>query len=116
MSFFDTEEAHAVVLAKVHPVEFRLRRTPSRVKMEAERRHWNIIPFLNYAGIRGPKQNPLKPGLGQGRSAPQNYPSSLNMDVSIGDRRPPGSSVTRRLKAPAWFGAKKKTPLSLVIQ
>ena len=30
MSFFDTEEAHAVVLAKVHPVEFRLRRTPLR--------------------------------------------------------------------------------------
>jgi hypothetical protein len=63
MSFFDTEEAHAVMLA--------------------------------YAADRG------------GRAALKVTPTSLHLDVCIGDGRPPGSSGKTRLKAPAQFGAKK---------
>jgi hypothetical protein len=63
MSFFDTEEFHAVVLAR--------------------------------GADRG------------GRSAPQVTPASVHLEISIGTRRPPGSSVKSRLIAPASFGAKK---------
>jgi hypothetical protein len=63
MSFFDTEEVHAVMLA--------------------------------YAADRG------------GRAAFQVTPTPEDLDISAGDRRPPGSSVKSRLKASAQFGAKK---------
>jgi len=57
MSFFDTEEAHAVMLA--------------------------------YAADRG------------GRAALKVTPTSLHLDVCIGDGRPPRSSGKSKLKAPA---------------
>ena len=63
ISFFDTEELHAVMLDKV--------------------------------ADRG------------GRAAFQVTPTPEDVDVFPGDRRPPGSSVNSRLKAPAQFGAKK---------
>ena len=63
MSFFDTEEAYAVMTDKV-----------------ADR-----------GGRAGLKVTPTPEGV----------------DISSGDRRPPGSSVRSRLKAPAQFGAKK---------
>jgi hypothetical protein len=63
MSFFDTEEVHAVMPDKV--------------------------------ADRG------------GRAALKVTPTSQDMDICSGDRRPPGSSVKSRLKAPVQFGAKK---------
>jgi hypothetical protein len=63
MSFFDTEELHAVMLDKV--------------------------------ADRG------------GRAALKVTPTSQDVDIYAGDRRPPGSSVKSMLKAPAQFGAKK---------
>ena len=63
MSFFDTEEVHAVV--------------------------------LDIVTDRG------------GRAALKVTPTSQDVDIFVGDRRPPGSSVKSRLKAPAQFGAKK---------
>jgi hypothetical protein len=63
MSFFDTEELHAVMPNKV--------------------------------ADRG------------GRAAFQVTLTPEDLDVCAGDRRPPGSSVKSRLKAPAQFGAKK---------
>jgi hypothetical protein len=47
------------------------------------------------------------PGLGQGRAALKVTPTLEDVDIYAGDRRPPGSSVKSRLKAPAQFGAKK---------
>jgi hypothetical protein len=63
MSFFDTEEVHAVMPDKV--------------------------------ADRG------------GRAALKVTSTSLNLSNLGGGRRPPGSSVKSRLKAPAQFGAKK---------
>jgi hypothetical protein len=63
MSFFDTEEVHAVMPDKV--------------------------------ADRG------------GRAALKVTPTLEDVDIYAGDRRPPGSSVKSRLKAPAQFGAKK---------
>ena len=42
-----------------------------------------------------------------GRSAPQGNPGPPRREVCRGDGRPPGSSETSRLRAPAKFGAKK---------
>ena len=63
MSFFDTEEVHAVM--------------PDEV------------------ADRG------------GRAVLQVTPAPEDVDICEGDRRPPGSSVKSRVKAPAQFGAKK---------
>ena len=76
MSFFDTEEFHAVVPAKGSP-----------------------------CGISAVWRNPLQ-GIPQGkdrggRSAPQGHPSPPHMDVCTGDGRPPGSSVKSQLIATA---------------
>jgi hypothetical protein len=53
---------------------------------------------------------PAKGADGGGRSTPQVFPRSLHMDVSLGDRRPPGSSVKSQLIAPASNGSKKRHP------
>jgi hypothetical protein len=66
-----------------------------------------MILFLNLTGMRGSKQSPIVPGLGQGRAAFQVMPTPLDVEVCAGDGRPPGSSGKSRLKAPAQFGAKK---------
>jgi len=66
-----------------------------------------MILFRNFMGIRGSKQSPIVPGLGQGRAALKVTPTSLHLDVCSGDGRPPGSSGKSKLKAPAQFGAKK---------
>jgi len=66
-----------------------------------------MILFRNFMGIRGSKQSPIVPGLGQGRAAFKVTATSPDMEVCAGDGRPPGSSGKSRLKAPAQFGAKK---------
>jgi len=45
-----------------------------------------------------------------GRAALKVPPTSQDVDVFAGNRRPPGSSVKSRLIAPAQFGAKKRHP------
>ena len=85
MSFFDTEEFHAVVPAKGSP-----------------------------CGISAVRRNSLQ-GIPQGkdrggRSAPQGHPSPPHMDVFTGDGRPPGSSGTSGLEAIATIGRKKRHP------
>jgi len=66
-----------------------------------------MILFRNLMGMRGSKQSPIVPGLGQGRAALKVTPTSLDLEGLGGSRRPPGSSGKSRLKAPAQFGAKK---------
>ena len=71
------------------------------------RQHGNMILFRNFMSIRGSKESPIVPGLGQGRAALKVTPTSLHLYVCCEDGRPPGSSGKSRLKAPAQFGAKK---------
>jgi len=66
-----------------------------------------MILFRNFIGMRGSKQSPTVPGLGQGRAAFKVTPTSLGVEVCARDGRAPGSSGKSRLKAPAQFGAKK---------
>jgi len=66
-----------------------------------------MILFRKFMGMLGSKQTPIVSGLGQGRAALKVTPTSLHLDVCIGDGRPPGSSGKSKLKAPAYFGAKK---------
>ena len=89
------------------------------IPLTPQNTHWHLfrIPLLWWGiGVSffdTEKFHAVMPAKGTdrgGRSAPQDYPSSLNMDVSIGDRRPPGSSVTSRISAPASFGRKKRHP------
>jgi len=66
-----------------------------------------MILFRNFMGMRGSKQSPIVPGLGQGRAACKVTPTSPDLEGLCRGRRPPGSSGKSRLKAPAQFGAKK---------
>ena len=63
--------------------------------------------FLNDTGIRGFKQSPLKPGLGQERAAPQGLPSPPPLDIGKGT----GARLDHREQAGSdpviFFGAKK---------
>jgi hypothetical protein len=91
MSFFDTEEAHAGMLAYA---------------ADEGGLPWcddtgMIILDPNLIGMCGTKQNPLVPGLGQGRAALKVTPTSLHLYVCCEDGRPPGSSGKSALKAPS---------------
>ncbi len=66
-----------------------------------------MILLRNFMGMCSSKHSRNVPGLGQGRAALKVTPTSQDVDISAGDRRPPGSSVKSMLKAPAQFGAKK---------
>jgi hypothetical protein len=69
MSFFDTEEAHAVMLAYAAYGG----RLPWRDDMG------NMILFCKSMGICGSKQSPNVSGLGQGRAALKVTPTSSNL-------------------------------------
>ena len=56
-----------------------------------------MIMFLNDTGIRGFKQSPLKPGLGQGRATSQGLPSPPPMDIGKGTGPPRSSGISREL-------------------
>ena len=66
-----------------------------------------MIMFLNYTGIYGSTQSPLKPGLGQGRATPQGPPSPPPLDICKGT----AARLDHREKASSdpgtFFGAKK---------
>jgi len=67
--------------------------------------------FLNYNGIYGSTQSPLKPGLGQGRATSQGLPSPPRLDIVKGT----GARLDHREKAGSdpvtFFGAKKDIPI-----
>jgi hypothetical protein len=69
MSFFDTEEAHAVMLAYA----------ADEGGLPWRDDTGNMILFCNFTGIHGLKQSPLVPGLGQGRAALKVIPTSVNL-------------------------------------